>query len=101
MSEVNQKGNRFEFDVLVFGSGIAGLTYAIDLLKIRPNSRIALITKKELGESNSIYAQGGIAAVSKLPDSPDSIETHIQDTLQAGDELCNKNIVRKIISNAP
>lgn len=95
---MKQKGGRFEFDVVVFGSGIAGLTYILDLLDIRPKTRVALITKLSISESNSRYAQGGIAAVSE-PD--DSLENHVRDTLQAGDGLCNADTVRQILREAP
>ncbi len=92
---ISQKGKRYQFDVLVIGSGIAGLNYILDLLKLKPNCKIALITKKTLPDSNSFYAQGGIAAAN----SPkDSIQQHVEDTLKAGDNLCNKKAVEKILA---
>ncbi|HEU5235825.1 MAG TPA: FAD-binding protein, partial [Pyrinomonadaceae bacterium] len=63
------------FDFLVIGSGMAGLTFA---LKVAPFGSVAIITKKQRAESNTNYAQGGIAAVIA---KEDSIELHVQDTL--------------------
>ena len=62
MNQLSQQGQSFEFDVLVIGSGIAGFSYCLQLLKLQPNIKIALISKAEVNESNSRYAQGGIAA---------------------------------------
>ncbi|MEI7728719.1 MAG: L-aspartate oxidase [Verrucomicrobiota bacterium] len=83
------------YDFLVLGSGIAGLFYA---LKASKHGRVAVVTKKNSAESNSNYAQGGIAAVMAKDDSLDS---HIQDTLTAGAGLCNEPAVRAIISEGP
>ena len=83
------------FDFLVIGSGLAGISFAIRASKF---GQVALITKGKLIESNSFYAQGGIAA-SPLSQQ-DSIEKHIEDTLKAGDGLCNPEIVREIISES-
>lgn len=80
--------------VLVIGSGIAGLFYAIKCAKF---AEVTLITKGILGESNTRYAQGGISAV--FADT-DSIESHIHDTLLAGDGLCNSEAVRLIAEKA-
>ena len=82
-------------DFLVIGSGIAGMLYA---LKVADYGKVLLVTKKELGESNSKYAQGGIAAVMY---EPDSFEKHIKDTLIAGDGLCDENVVRMVVTEAP
>ena len=71
------------FDVLIVGSGLAGMTLALHLAEHR---KVGLITKKNLLEGSSTYAQGGIAAVL---DDQDSVEAHIQDTLVAGAGLCN------------
>lgn len=82
-------------DVLVIGSGIAGLFAA---LKISEFAEVILITKKDTAESNTNYAQGGIAAVV----SPlDSFEKHVEDTLIAGAGLCKKDVVESIIKEGP
>src|SRR5436853_5696656 len=83
------------FDFLILGSGIAGLTFA---LKAAPHGRVAIITKKNRAESNTNYAQGGIAAVTS---KEDSFELHVRDTLEAGAGLCQENIVRTIIQEGP
>jgi len=78
-------------DFLVVGSGIAGLTYA---LKVADHGKVYIITKADEDESNTKYAQGGIAAVMH---SPDSYEKHVQDTLICGDGLCNEEVVRMVV----
>jgi L-aspartate oxidase len=83
------------FDFLVLGSGIAGLTFA---LKAAPHGRVAIITKKNRAESNTNYAQGGIAAVTS---KEDSFELHVRDTLQAGAGLCKEDVVRTIVQEGP
>jgi len=82
-------------DVLVIGSGIAGLSLA---LKIANHARVAIITKKEKAESNTNYAQGGIAAVFSREDS---FDLHIQDTLRAGAGLCHREAVELIVREGP
>jgi L-aspartate oxidase len=84
-----------QFDFLVLGSGIAGLSFA---LKVAPRGRVAIITKKDRAESNTNYAQGGIAAVTS---KEDSFELHVRDTLEAGAGLCKEAVVRAIISDGP
>ncbi|MGM0452959.1 MAG: L-aspartate oxidase [Thermodesulfobacteriota bacterium] len=83
------------FDFLVIGSGIAGLTFA---LKVADHGKVAIVTKKKIMESNTAYAQGGIAAVF---DETDSFDSHIQDTLESGDGLCNQGVVEMVVKNAP
>src|SRR5262252_8641843 len=83
------------FDYLVLGSGIAGLFYA---LKVAPRGRVAIVTKKDRAESNTNYAQGGIASVTS---KEDSFELHVRDTLTAGAGLCNEEVVRTIVSEGP
>ncbi|MBM3859046.1 MAG: L-aspartate oxidase [Verrucomicrobia bacterium] len=83
------------YDFLVIGSGIAGLSFA---LKAARAGNVAIITKKKSAESNTNYAQGGIAAVTS---AEDSFESHIQDTLNAGAGLCKEDVVRAIVSEGP
>ncbi len=83
------------FDFLVIGSGLAGFSFAIRASKY---GRVAIVTKSDALESNSYYAQGGIAA-SPLSDS-DSIQKHIEDTLKVGDGLCNRDIVELVIKES-
>ena len=85
----------YESDFLVIGSGIAGLTFA---LKVAQLGTVHIITKKARAESNTNYAQGGIAAVW---DPADSFEEHIQDTLVAGADLCHPDAVELIVRNGP
>jgi len=84
-----------QFDFLVLGSGIAGLSFA---LKAATHGRVAIVTKKDRAESNTNYAQGGIASVTS---KEDSFELHVRDTLQAGAGLCNEAVVRRIVEEGP
>ena len=84
-----------QFDFLVLGSGIAGLTFA---LNVAEKGSVAIVTKKESAESNTNYAQGGIAAVM---DPKDSFDAHIQDTLVAGAGLCKKEAVEVVVTEGP
>jgi L-aspartate oxidase len=84
-----------QFDFIVLGSGIAGLSFA---LKVAPFGRVAIVTKKDRAESNTNYAQGGIAAVTS---KEDSFEMHVRDTLEAGAGLCNESVVRTIVEEGP
>ncbi|MFO7536070.1 MAG: L-aspartate oxidase [Kiritimatiellia bacterium] len=87
--------NIIDTDFLVVGSGIAGLMSAIHL---SAHGRVLLLTKKARAESNTNYAQGGIACVTA---SDDTFEQHVQDTLIAGAGLCREKVVRAIISGGP
>jgi L-aspartate oxidase len=82
-------------DYLVLGSGIAGLMSALHLSR---HGRVLVVTKKGRAESNTNYAQGGIACVM---DSDDSFAQHVADTLDAGAGLCHEDVVRAIVSNGP
>src|ERR1700685_3070937 len=82
-------------DFLVIGAGVAGLRAAIELAK---SGTVLVIAKNSLRESSSEYAQGGIAAA--LSDD-DEVELHEQDTLVAGDGLCDPDAVRTLVEEAP
>ena len=86
-------------DILVIGAGIAGLTTAIKLAKARPDLRITVLTKVNDRESNTAYAQGGVAAV--WDHEVDTFEKHIEDTLDAGDGLCDPEVVRFVVEEGP
>ena len=84
-----------EVDYLVIGSGLAGLSFA---LKVADHGRVCLVTKGKLDESNTKYAQGGIASVTY---QPDNFEKHVNDTLISGAGLCDEKIVRTVVTEAP
>lgn len=84
-----------KFDFLVIGSGIAGLNFALQAAEY---GKVGIVTKKELMESNSNYAQGGIAAVL---DKNDNFEKHIKDTMKAGCYLNDKKAVETMVKQAP
>jgi L-aspartate oxidase len=86
-------------DVLVIGSGIAGLTYALKTAIAKPDLQITILTKTTDDETNTKYAQGGIAAVWDF--TKDSYEKHIEDTMIAGDYLCNRSIVEIVVKEGP
>jgi L-aspartate oxidase len=86
-------------DILVIGSGVAGLSFAIKMAQKRPNLKITLLSKTVIEESNTKYAQGGIAAVWNL--NVDSFQKHILDTLDAGDGLCNPKVVNFVVKEGP
>jgi L-aspartate oxidase len=82
-------------DFLIIGSGIAGLSYA---LKVAPYGKVTILTKSDPDETNTKYAQGGIAAVTT---ESDNFEKHIEDTLICGDGICDEEIVRMVVKEAP
>jgi len=84
-----------EVDFLVIGSGIAGLSFA---LKVAGKGKVCIVTKNKLDDTNTKYAQGGIASVTY---HPDNFEKHVNDTLISGDGLCDENIVRGVVTEAP
>lgn len=83
------------YDFLVIGSGLAGLSFA---LKVADRGTVCLVTKTQLNETNTRYAQGGIAAVTY---EPDNYEKHIKDTLIAGDGLCDEEVVKMVVNEGP
>ena len=83
------------YDYVVLGSGIAGLTFA---LNVAEKGSVAVITKKNRAESNTNYAQGGIACVTS---TEDTFDLHVRDTLEAGAGLCREDVVRGIVEEGP
>jgi len=84
-----------DYDFIVLGSGIAGLYFSLKVAKL---GKVAIITKKHRAESNTNYAQGGIAAVTS---KEDSVEKHVDDTCVAGAGLCHRDVVKQILSEGP
>ncbi|HWZ95940.1 MAG TPA: L-aspartate oxidase [Opitutaceae bacterium] len=84
------------FDVLVIGSGIAGLSFALKVAQ-RGHS-VAILTKKNKADSNTNFAQGGVAVVTA---QTDDFDKHVRDTLVAGDGLCDERVVREIVRDGP
>lgn len=89
-----QNGTK-KYDFVVVGSGIAGLIFAIN---VSSRGRVAIVTKKQKADSNTNYAQGGIASVTA---SDDTFEMHVRDTLTAGAGLCKEQTVRTIVEEGP
>ena len=92
---MEQAEHRLETDYLVIGSGLAGLTAALEAAKY---GKVLIVTKVAAEECNTRYAQGGIACVI---DSDDTFEAHVKDTLMAGAGLCKPDVVREIVRSAP
>ena len=86
-------------DYLIFGSGVAGLTFAIKIATHFPDKNVTIITKSNADESNTKYAQGGIAVV--LNQIEDNFQKHINDTLICGDGLCKKDVVEMVVKEGP
>jgi len=86
-------------DFLVIGSGIAGLSFAIKIATKFPKSSVTVITKDEKSECNTKYAQGGISTV--WDKTVDSFDQHIEDTLIAGDGMCDEAVVKMVVESAP
>jgi L-aspartate oxidase len=84
-----------KYDFVVIGSGIAGLSFA---LKAARHGSVAVITKRKGADTNTAWAQGGIACVTS---DEDSFELHVRDTLEAGAGLCDENAVRTIVTEGP
>ena len=85
----------YKYDFLVIGSGIAGMSYA---LKVAKYGKVAIIAKNKLEDANTFYAQGGIASVTN---AWDNFEKHIDDTIDAGGGLCDVEVVKKVVNEAP
>jgi len=90
----NNNTTLYDYDILIIGSGAAGLTLA---LKSADNARVAVISKGQLSQGATYYAQGGIAAVL---DDEDSIDAHIADTLDAGSGLCHLDMVTHVVEQS-
>lgn len=86
-------------DILVIGGGIAGLFFALKTAHLHPSKKITVLTKTNESESNTRYAQGGVAAVWDM--DKDSFAKHIADTHDAGDGLCNPKIVEIVVEEGP
>jgi L-aspartate oxidase len=84
---------------LIIGSGVAGLTFAVKIAERFPDKKVTIVTKANENESNTRYAQGGIAIVTDKAE--DSYEKHIQDTLICGDGLCDESVVEMVITEGP
>lgn len=84
-----------QYDFLVIGTGLSGLAFAI---KAAEKGSVCILSKAEIGETNTSYAQGGIASVTY---APDNFNKHIQDTIIAGDEINNLEVVHKVITEGP
>lgn len=87
-----------KFDFLVIGSGVAGMSYALQVSAAR-KGKVALVCKTTIDEANTAKAQGGIAAVTDL--KVDNFEKHIQDTIVAGDYISDPAAVRQVVEGAP
>ncbi|MEE6185871.1 L-aspartate oxidase [Mycovorax composti] len=88
-----------QVDFLVIGTGIAGLTYAYKMASRYPDKKVLILTKADAEETNTKYAQGGVAVVRDWQN--DSFEKHIEDTLIAGDGLCNEKVVEIVVKDGP
>jgi L-aspartate oxidase len=86
-------------DVLVIGSGISGLSYAIKISEKMPDAKIMIVTKSDEDESNTKYAQGGLAVVTDF--DKDNFEKHIEDTMRAGDGENRRDVVEMVIKEGP
>lgn len=86
-------------DILIIGSGVSGLSFALKTASSRPEIKITIVTKADKDESNTKYAQGGVAVVTDF--KKDSFEKHIADTLRAGDGVCNPQTVEIVVKEGP
>ncbi len=86
-------------DILIIGSGVAGISFALKMAEARPDLQITVLTKSNNDVCNTSYAQGGIAVV--LDRGKDSFEQHVQDTMKAGKGLSDRRVVEMVVSQAP
>lgn len=86
-------------DYLIIGSGISGLTLAVKIAEKFEDKKVCIVTKADEEESNTKYAQGGVAVVMDFKE--DSFQKHIQDTLTAGDGLCDRSVVEMVVREGP
>src|SRR3954467_13284555 len=84
-----------EYDFVVIGSGIAGLSFALNAAK---HGSVAVVTKRKGSDTNTAWAQGGIACVTS---DEDSFELHVSDTIKAGAGFCDESVVRTVITEGP
>jgi len=84
---------------LIIGSGVAGLTFALKIAEQFPDKKVTIVTKAKEDDSNTKYAQGGIAIVTDKVE--DSYQKHIEDTLICGDGLCDESVVKMVITEGP
>ena len=96
---MNAEKKIHQTDFLVIGSGIAGLSFALKTANQFKDASITIVTKNEINECNTKYAQGGISSVWNK--TVDSFEQHIQDTLIAGDGICDEKIVEMVVKDSP
>ena len=87
---------KIQTDILIVGSGLAGLSLSKYLSEINPNLPILLLSKTSIDECNTYYAQGGIAVVHDF--LKDSYKQHVEDTLKAGKGLCDEKVVQHVIT---
>lgn len=99
MAAITPKNNALQTDFLVIGSGVAGLSYAIKVADAFPHRKVMVVTKTVADETNTKYAQGGIAAV--WDELEDNYSKHIDDTMIAGDGLCHPEIVDIVVKEGP
>jgi len=88
-----------ETNFLIIGSGVAGLSFAVKIAEKFPEKNVVIVTKSDEDESNTKYAQGGVAVV--LDSEKDSFQKHIQDTLISGDGLCDEGVVEMVVKEGP
>ena len=92
--------NSIEYDLLIVGSGLAGLRAAIQAAKTAPSIKIAVIAKTQVMRSHSVSAEGGTAAV-LYPEDGDTIESHVYDTVKGSDLLGDQDVIEKLVSEMP